>query len=433
MTASADARDSFHGVDAAINAWWAENADSGFDPAAPVVRLHEPTFGPEEVVAATRQMLTTRVTMGEQVVAFERAYCDHFGYAHGVSNNSGSSANLLMMAALANPMCTDGLRPGDEVIVPALTWSTSLWPIVQTGLTPVLVDSDAETLNLDPAAVEKAIGPRTRAILAVPVYGNPCDYDALQDICARHNLILIEDGCESMGATYKGRPVGSIGRVGSFSFYYSHHITTLEGGICVTDDFELAELMRIIRAHGWVRQVEDRERWTSKYPDIDPKFLFVNEGYNLRITEPQAAIGLVQVPKLDGFIAARRANAAFYQDMIADYADLFTGQRTVDGGEHSWFGFCMVINPTAPFDRADICDFLNARGIETRPIIAGNLAKQPGTQLFPHRVSGDLASASLIMDRGFSIGVHQGLCEAARAHVADAFRDFVALRRRAAG
>lgn len=425
--------DSFRGVAAAIDSWWAENAGGGFDPAKPAVRLHEPTFGPDEIFAATRQMLTTRVTMGEQVVNLERAFCAALGYAHGVSNNSGSSANLLMLAALANPLCDGGLRPGDEVIVPALTWSTSLWPIVQTGLTPVLVDSDVETLNLDPEAVQRAIGPRTRAIMAVPVYGNPCDYDALADICRRHDLTLIEDGCESMGATYKGRPVGSFGRVASFSFYYSHHITTLEGGICVTDDFELAELMRILRAHGWIRQVEDRERWTKLYPDIDPKFLFVNEGYNLRLTEPQAAIGLVQIPKLAGFVAARRRNAAFYQDMLAPYADLFTLQRTVDGGEHSWFGFTLVINAGAGFDRADICSFLNARGIETRPIIAGNLAKQPGTQLFPHRVSGDLAGASLVMDRGFSIGVHQGLCDQARAHVAEAFRDFVALRKRAAG
>ena len=425
--------DSFAGVDAAIQAWWAENSAAGFDPAAPAVRLHEPTFGPAEIFAATRQMLTTRVTMGDQVVKLERDFCAALGFTHGVSNNSGSSANLLMLAALANPLCENGLRPGDEVIVPALTWSTSLWPIVQTGLTPVLVDSELDTLNLDPAAVERAIGPRTRAIMAVPVYGNPCDYDALADICQRHKLILIEDACESMGAYYKGRAVGSFGRVASFSFYYSHHITTLEGGICVTDDFELAELMRILRAHGWIRQVEDRERWTRRYPDIDPKFLFVNQGYNMRLTEPQAAIGLVQVPKLGPFVAARRRNAAFYREMLAPYADLFTLQRTVDGGEHSWFGFTLIINASAGFDRADICGFLNARGIETRPIIAGNLAKQPGTQLFPHRVSGDLANASLVMDRGFSIGVHQSLCEAARAHVAVAFRDFVTQRKRAAG
>lgn len=424
MTLSA----SFAGVEAAISAWWDAHSDKGFDPAAPAVRLHEPTFGSEEISAVTRQMLTTRVTMGEQVAKFERAYCDAFGYSHGVSNNSGSSANLLMLAALANPMCADGLHAGDEVILPALTWSTSLWPIVQCGLTPVLVDSSVDTLNIDPEAVERAIGPRTRAIMAVPVYGNPCDYDALKEICERRNLILIEDGCESMGATYKGQAVGSFGRVSSFSFYYSHHITTLEGGICVTDDFELAELMRIIRAHGWVRQVEDRERWTSRYPDIDPKFLFVNHGYNLRITEPQAAMGLVQIPKLAGFIEARRRNAAFYRDLFANYADLFTLQRTVEGGAHSWFGFTLVINPNAPFNRTEICDFLNARGIETRPIIAGNLAKQPGTLMYPHRVAGDLDAASTVMDRGFSIGVHQSLCEQARAHVADAFNAFIGQR-----
>ncbi len=432
MDTSMNQTDSFSGVDAAIADWWAANADAGFDPANPVVRLHEPTFGPEEIAAATRQMLTTRVTMGDQVLRFERAYCDHFGYAHGVSNNSGSSANLLMLAALANPMCADGLRPGDEVILPALTWSTSLWPITQCGLTPVLVDSGLDTLNLDPEAVERAIGPRTRAIMAVPVYGNPCDYAALQDICDRHGLILIEDGCESMGASYLGRPVGSFGRVASFSFYYSHHMTTLEGGICVTGDHELAELMRILRAHGWVRQVENPERWTSAHPEIDPKFLFVNEGYNLRLTEPQAAIGLVQVPKLDGFVANRRENAAFYRKLFAGYADWFTPQTTPEGGTHSWFGFTLVIDPAAPFDRAEITSYLNRHGIETRPIIAGNLAKQPAMNLVPHRISGPLDTASHVMDRGFSIGVHQGLSEAALNHVADTMHAFAATQRKAA-
>ncbi|WP_421781073.1 DegT/DnrJ/EryC1/StrS family aminotransferase [Kiloniella litopenaei] len=414
----------FQEVENAIEKWWSQNHKPSFNPDEPKVKLHDPTFGPEEITAVTKQLLTTYVTMGEKVQEFEKLYCKQYGYTHGVSNNSGSSANLLMLAALTNPHYKGGLNPGDEVIIPALTWSTSLWPIIQNNLVPCFVDSDLDTLNISPNAIEEAIGPRTKAIMAVPVYGNPCDYDALLDICERHNLILIEDACESMGARYKGKSVGSFGKVSSFSFYYSHHITTLEGGICVTEDFELAELMRIIRAHGWVRHVEDRQKWLDLYPDIDPKFLFVNEGYNLRITEPQAAMGLIQVPKLDGFINARKSNAEFYQTNLGKYSEYLTFHKPTKQAEHSWFGYAMVIKETAPFSRTEICDFLNKKGIETRTIIAGNLARQPGTLLYPHRVSGSLAIADHVMTNGFSIGVHQGLESEAKKYVVSTFDEF---------
>ena len=424
MSISDQKNTDFKAVEAAINNWWSNNHDTSFDPNNPVVRLHEPTFGPDEISAVTRQMLTTFVTMGEKVKKFEQLYCDTLGFSHGVSNNSGSSANLLMLSALTNPMYKNGLNPGDEVILPALTWSTSLWPIIQCGLIPCFVDSDLATLNISPEAIEEAIGPRTKAIMAVPVYGNPCDYDALLDICDRHNLILIEDGCESMGAKYRGKNVGSFGKVSSFSFYYSHHITTLEGGICVTEDFELAELMRIIRAHGWVRHVEDKKKWLDLYPEIDAKFLFVNEGYNLRITEPQAAMGLIQIPKLESFVKLRQSNAEFYQEKLERYSDVIQFHQSTKDADHSWFGFAMVLKDSAPFNRSDICNFMNDKGIETRPIIAGNLARQPGTLLYPHRVSGSLTAADHVMENGFSIGVHQSLTPQAKEYVISVFEEF---------
>lgn len=410
---------------AAIEDWWSANNAPVFDPQDPKVQLHHPTFGPEEIFALTRQTLTTYVTMGEQVKAFEKGFCSLLGYQHGVSNNSGSSANLLMLSALSNDEVPDHLRTGDEIIIPALTWSTSLWPVVQRGLIPVFVDSNPATLNIDPESIEKAIGPKTRAIMAVPVYGNPCDMDALADICKRHNLMLIEDCCESMGATYKGKAVGSFGRVASYSFYFSHHITTLEGGICVTEDPDLAELMRIIRAHGWVRQTENPHRWTEQHPEIDPKFLFVNEGYNLRITEPQAAMGLLQLDKLEGFVKARQACAKFYADALADTQDILAFQQVTDGATHSWFGFPLLISEQAGFSRNEICQYLNAKGIETRPIIAGNLAKQPGTKKFPYRIGGDLAGADRVMQSGFSIGCHQHLNQEALQYAADTIQDFL--------
>ncbi|NJM34845.1 MAG: hypothetical protein HC850_09190 [Rhodomicrobium sp.] len=182
-----------------------------FNPQKPVVRLHEPTFGADEINAMLECLLTTQVTMGDQVRGFERAFADYHGWAHGVMSNSGSSANLLAIAALANPAMTDGLRPGDEVIVPALSWSTTVWPLIQLGLKPVIVDIDPSTLNIDPAEIEKAIGPKTRGLMIVPVYGNPCDMDAIADICERRGLVLIEDCCEALGAFHGGKPVGASG------------------------------------------------------------------------------------------------------------------------------------------------------------------------------------------------------------------------------
>lgn len=411
-----------------IHEYSALTHDFSFKPNTPVVRLHEPTFAAEEIIAALDCLLTTQVTMGPKVKAFEREFADKYGFRHGVMNNSGSSANLLAVAALANPALPDGLKPGDEVIVPALSWSTTVWPIIQLGLVPVIVDCDPRTFNIDPAEIERAVGPKTRAVMIVPVYGNPCDMDAILDVCQRRGLMLIEDCCEALGATYDGRPVGKFGRVGTFSFYYSHHMTTLEGGICVTDDTEVAELMRILRAHGWVREVEDRQTWLDRYPGFDPRFLFVNVGYNLRATELAGAMGSVQLPKLDGFIAVRRANAAWFRQRLEAFAGFFEFQEETPKGFHSWFGFPMRVRADAPFTVRELMAELKDANIETRPIIAGNIARQPALALYGHRLAGDLAHSSAIMERGFSFGNHQAIDEGARTWVVEHIELF--LRRR---
>lgn len=413
---------------AAVEAGWIARNDFAFDPSAPKVRLHEPTFGPDEVMAALDCLMETRVTMGAKVLAFEARFKNHHGAAHGTMVNSGSSANLLAVAAVANHETRDGLRPGDEVIVPALSWSTTVWPLVQLGLVPVVVDIEPRTLNIDPEAVERAIGPRTRGLMPVHVYGNPCPMDALTDICQRRGLILIEDCCEALGASFRGTPVGRFGRVGTFSTYYSHHITTLEGGVCLTDDFELAETMRILRAHGWVREVEDPKPWFDRHPDIDPRFLFVNLGYNLRPTELQGAIGQVQLPKLDGFVAFRRELAAWYRGALSRFGDFLTFQDEAEGGFHSWMTFAVQVRESAPFRVGALRAHLEAGGVETRPIICGNVARQPGLAPHPHRVAGDLRHSDRVMDGGFSIGCHQHVGEAARAHVAERFAAFFAER-----
>ena len=417
------------GIKTAMEAWWQANEAPVFDAANPKVRLHHPTFGPDEIMAFTAQMLSTHVTMGPKVEAFEGRFCEMLGYDIGVSNNSGSSANLLMLAALTTPIYENRLMPGDEVILPALTWSTSLWPVIQRGLKPVFIDSDPETMNLRPEAIEAAIGPKTRAVMSVPVYGNPCDMEAIEDVCKRRGLIHIEDCCESMGARYRGRSVGSFGLVSSFSFYFSHHITTLEGGICLTKDEDLADVMRIVRAHGWTRGVKNTEKWRGQGPDYDERFTFVGEGYNLRLTEPQAAMGLVQVEKLHTFVAARRKNAGVLTKAFEPYAEMLTTQRVTEGGEHSWFGFPVLVAEDATFSRDEICVHLNTAGIETRPIIAGNLVRHPGTNLYDYRTGGSLEGADAVMDRGFALPCHQSLPEEALAYVASKLDAFMAEKR----
>ena len=387
------------------------------------IRLHEPTFGEDEIAAAVDVLRSTQVTHGPKVREFERAFARNQMVAHGVAVNSGSSANLLLVSALTNPATVGRLLPGDEVIVPALSWSTTVWPLVQHGLVPVIVDVNPGTFNISPEQIERAISRRTCGLMPVHVYGNPCSMDALVDLAVSYDLELIEDCCEALGAAYRGQPVGTFGRGGTFSFYYSHHMTTIEGGMVLTRSAYLAERMRILRAHGWTRDVEFPQDYAHE--GIDPRFTFVDVGYNLRMNEVQAAIGLVQLPKLPGFVETRRANAHAWTADLAKWGDFFSFQEETLDGRSSWFGFSIVLKPTARFSVAEIRDYMGHAGIETRPIICGNIARQPGMQLYPHRVVGDLRHANNIMDRAFSFGNHQAIRPAERDYVTGVIDDFM--------
>ena len=415
-------------IHANIEAYCRQHHDFRFDPGNPVVRLHEPTFGAAEIIAAVDVLLSTRVTMGPKVRQFEQEFADAFRFSHGITNNSGSSANLLAIAALSNVATKNRLQPGDEVIVPALCWSTTVWPLVQHQLVPVIVDIDPVTFDMDPRELERAIGPKTRAVMPVHVYGNPCDMTAIAEVCRKRNLVLIEDCCEALGAYYDGKAVGKFGAVGTFSFYFSHHMTTLEGGICVTEDFDLAEVMRILRAHGWVRELKRQEPYYEQHPGIDKRFLFVNQGYNLRLTELQAAFGSVQLPKLAGFVEARRTNTAEWQKALSRWAGFFQFQRETPKARSSCFGFPIVLKPDTPFQVDDITAFLNKASIETRPIICGNIAEQPAMQLCEHRVVGDLRHSSRLMHYGFAFGNHQAVDAAARDYVSAKIAEFMKSR-----
>ncbi len=389
------------------------------------VPLHVPSYGAGEVNEVIASLLTTRITMGEKVQRFEGMWAEYLGVGHAVMVNSGSSANLIAASVLSNPAFPRRLSPGDEVIVPAVAWSTTYFPLVHVGVVPVLVDVDLETFTLDPEAAEQAVTPRTRAIMPVHLLGNPCDMGRLVDLAGRRNLFLIEDACEAHGAQFRGRKVGSFGQVGTFSFYFSHHISTIEGGMVVTSDDRIADLARVLRAHGWQREVRNMTRVVN--PLMDERYLFVNVGYNLRPTELQGAFGIHQVAKLEPFIQIRRDNAEYWNSSFQKYSEwlLLSPGREGAGSRSVWFGYPITVRPSAPFSRRDLVRFLEARGIETRPIMAGNFREQPAIQLFPHRIAGPLPNADLIMRHSFFIGNHQGIGEAGRTYVKECLDEFM--------
>lgn len=384
--------------------------------------LAVPLYGASEVIGALGALLDQEVTMGPRVREFERVFAEFAGSRHAVMVNSGSSANLVALSALSSESFAGGLRPGDEVLVPAVTWPTTVAPVLQLGCVPVLVDIDERTLNIDLDLVEAAIGPRTRAIFPVHLLGNPVDMPTLMDLASAYGLHVIEDSCESLGSSVGGRRVGSFGEFGTFSFYFSHHITTIEGGMIVSDDDDLADLARSMRAHGWIRDVSKRDEIAAANSDIDPRFLFAHVGYNVRPTEVSAAFGLVQLTRLAEFNARRSANARYLMAALDGVSEHLAFVSEQEDAESSWFGFAFKLANGEM--RQALSRHLEARRIETRPIVAGNLAAQPAFRDGPQRVAGPLHVATSISERGLFIGNHPSLTEAHLDHIAEAVGDF---------
>lgn len=393
------------------------------------IPLNAPTFDALEINAAKAVLDSGFLTMGTQCANFEMAFGQQLSVRNSIFVNSGSSANLLAFFLLANhalPLI-DGKRrmmPGDEVIVPALTWSTTVWPIVQAGGIPVLVDSDPMTLQMDPEAVRKAISPRTVAICPVHVLGNAVEMDPILAIARENRLWVVEDTCESLGTRYRGKPVGTIGDLGTYSFFFSHHITTIEGGMLVTPHDEIAEMARSLRAHGWTRHLKNRQKVEAQYPELDPRYLFVNTGFNLRPTEINAAIGLHQLKKLERF---NRRRVEIADRWISQLSDLIANERlfpmqVAPGADCTWFGFPVLLGSKK--ERYAFQTYLEDNGIETRPIISGNLARQPVFKHIEHRVAGHLAGADRVMDNGIYWASHPVMTDQEVDYVSDTVRGF---------
>ena len=354
--------------------------------------------------AAIQEVIASKnFTMGQRVREFEGEFARFFGRRYALMANSGSSANLLMIAALRYHS-RYRLNPGDEVIVPAVSWSTTYFPVHQYGLHLKFVDVDLETLNVDIEAAREAVGPRTRAVLAVNLLGAPNDFDRLQELCNQHRLVLLEDNCEAMGARFAGRYTGTFGLCSTFSTFFSHHISTMEGGLALTDDEELFQIMMSLRAHGWTRELPQRNYLCDKGPDEwENLFHFVLPGYNLRPLEIQAAVGLRQLEKLPEILRVRRANARLFQSLIGQLSD-FSIQRSP--GESSWFGFAILLRGALAGHRAGTVERLARAGIESRPIVAGNFCRNPVLRHVSHTICGTLVNADRVDADGFFVGNH---------------------------
>ena len=368
--------------------------------------LSTSSWGTEEIDAIKRVVDAGLFTMGSEVLEFETSFAEYIGSQHCVMVNSGSSANLLMIAALFYTQDESRkLEAGDEVIVPAVAWSTTYFPLYQYGLNIRFVDIDLDTLNFDLKQLESAVNHRTRMILAVNLLGNPNNFDRILEIIGERKIILLEDNCESLGASYKGKKTGTFGVMGSFSSFFSHHISTMEGGLVTTDDEELYHILLSLRAHGWTRDLPKQNHVCGVKSD-DPfteTFRFVLPGYNVRPLELSGAIGVEQLKKLPDFIESRRNNGKFLQDLLGGHPTILI-QKEI--GESSWFGFSLVIRPGASLARQDLLSKLKDFGFEYRPIATGNFLNNSVVRYFSSEVTPSLPNAEYMDQNGLFIGNH---------------------------
>lgn len=366
--------------------------------------LATPTWGPEEVSAAKAVIDSTFTTMGSQVRAFEAEFAQYHGRKHGIMVNSGSSANLIAVAAF----CFKQDRPlqrGDEVIVPVVSWATTYHPLQQYGLKLKFVDIELESLNMDVSQLEKALGPKTRAIVAVSILGNPAALDVIRAFADAHGLLMLEDNCESMDAELGGRKCGTFGHLNTFSFFFSHHISTMEGGMVLTDDDELADLCRCLRAHGWTRDLSpDSTIYKKLTNDFFEAYRFILPGYNVRPIEIEAAIGREQLKKLPGFTAQRRKNLALFQELFGADERLIIQK---ENGKSSAFSFTLILNPALKPDRQKVMASLHAANIRYRIITGGNFLRHDVMRFYDYEiVGGAVPNADAAHDFGFFVGNH---------------------------
>jgi len=381
-------------------------------------KLLDEGISKEDILKAKNVLDSGQITMASNTKKFEETFAKNLGVKHALMVNSGSSANLLAIFAAGNPLRQNRLKKGDEVIIPVLCWSTSLWPLVQFGLKPVFIDIDPKTLNVDTNELINKIGPKTRCIFLVNVHGNSCDLFKIKNIAKKKKIILIEDNCESLGSKLKNKHLGTFGDFGTFSFFYSHQITSGEGGMIVCNNDKDYEILFALRSHGWLggtrfypRRLKNFNYYAKKYPSLDPRYIFVNSGFNLRPTDIQAAIGLNQFNRLKQLIRNRKQNRKLIITCLKKdkrWKNQFEFIEPAKNINPSWMGLPVIINEKYKMQKMKFLSYLDARGIETRPIISGAFTNQPATKLYnlnPSKKKFD--NAQSVQELGFLIGLHQ--------------------------
>ena len=402
-----------------------ENSREEFIPGKTKISIASPTYGFAEVNEALDSLLSTWVTMGKKVKKFENSFGRYIGSKYSVMVNSGSSANLLALSILTNPKFSKRIEAGSEVLTPAVTWATTLFPIVNVNLVPSIIDVGLEDFNLDVDKLRKSITKKTKAIMPVHLLGNPANMKEIIDIAKEYDLFVIEDSCEAHGAEFNNKKIGSFGDISTFSFFLSHHISTIEGGMLLTKNEEIFELAKSMRIFGSIRDQKNKKQIAKKNPKLDPRFLFDSLGYNIRPTEIQGAFGIHQIKKLEKFIKIRTSNANFWNKKLAKFSNYLLLHSQRPNTRHAWFGYPITVRSPAPFSRDQLVNFLEKKNIETRPIMAGDITKQPAINLVKKKINRPLNNSKIIHSNSFFIGVHQGIGKIQRDYVVSVFEEFM--------
>ena len=363
-------------------------------------KLATSTWDELEINAIQEVIKTDKFSMGPKVEEFERQFAQYFGSKYAVMCSSGSTANLLMTASLFFSK-KPKLKAGDEIIVPAVSWSTTYFPLQQYGLKLKFVDIDLNTLNYNLDDLESAVSSKTKAIMAVNLLGNSNDFNKINEIIENRDIVVIEDNCESMGAKFDDKFCGTHGLMGTFSTFFSHHMATMEGGMVLTDDEEYYHILLCLRAHGWTRNLPDKNHVADKSNDwFEESFRFVLPGYNVRPLEMSGAIGIEQLKKLPSFIKQRRKNAEIFVKLFKD-DKRFLIQKEI--GESSWFGFSLIIMNKS-INRKEIIDLLTINKIDSRPIVTGDFTKNDVMKFFNYEIHETLENADHLHYQGFFLG-----------------------------
>ena len=367
-------------------------------------------FSSDDINSGIKVLKSRYITMSKITRNFEKQFSKKLGCKYALMTNSGSSANLLAVSAIINPLFKNKLKPGDEVIIPAVCWSTSLWPIIQNNLKPVFVDVELETFNMSIDSLKSKISSKTKAIMCIHVLGTSTNLNQIKSVIKKKNILLIEDTCESLGAKFNNKYLGTFGEFGTFSFYYSHQITSGEGGMIVCNNSKNYNIVKSLRSHGWSRETKVHNYYKKKYKKIDERFLFINSGYNLRPTEVQAAIAQNQFKRLNSFIKIRKHNRSKIINNIKknhEWNNQFYFVNHSKKISPSWFGLPILINKKYASKKNKFLKFLTNNGIENRPILSGNFINQPATKLYKlNSKKLSFPNAQKINDLGFFIGLH---------------------------